>query len=473
MGSKINDELEVSVTSIRHTDNLLEPKHTDKKDREEEDVVEENDSETAKTFPDGGRRAILVVFGCFLCLTGTLGITNANGTIENYISNNILVGESTSNISWIFALFNFMSFASILIVSPLYNQIGAKKMLIFSIVFFEVGIMCFSVSKQLYQFILSYTVCGLGVSFSFCCSINTVTHWFDKRRSTAVGCTFVGGGVGGIVIPIILQQLFQKVGFGWSIRILGFISLSLISSAYLLVQDRRKELGLITNHNNKPSNSRIIRGLNPVIQAIKQINFKTLTDRVFFTLVLSCMGNSGPFFLTVNYLVSYATANGWDASTAYYLPVVLNAMSIVGRVLGGYISDHYGRFNFFLISNLIACIAIYICWLPPIIGHSKPGLFIYAGFFGFTSGSYFQSSPTCVGQISSIQEFSARYGTLSCLISLFNFAMLPIGGAIVGDSNNSKGYDNLVIFVAVVQLFGVINIFLCRYLYGGMKLVKL
>lgn len=459
-----------SFTLVKESKNvppLPEEESHDLKQEEQKYQEQENTFlEEEISYPEGGRKAILVVFGCFLCLTGTMGLTNANGTIENYVSNNILVNELTSNVSWIFACYNFMTFATIIIISPMFNLIGSKRMISTSLVFFGIGIMCFSVSKQLYQFILSYCVVGLGCSFSFCTCIHTVTHWFLKRRSTAVGCSLVGSGFGGIIIPIILQQLFKKVGFGWAIRILGFISLMVIFCGLLLIDDRRKELDLL------PDSSSPLKVHQVLIGSIKQINYMNLKDPTFLTLVLGCIGNSGHFFLCLNYLISYATANGWDTELAYYLPVVLNSSSIVGRITGGYFSDRYGRFNFFLISNLISTLAVFICWLPPIIGHSTPGLFVYAAVFGYTSGSYYQSSPTCLAQISTVKEFSTRYGTFTNIIAIINFILLPTGGAIVGNSRPS-GYDHLIIFIAVIQFLGVIFIFVCRYRCGGFAPIKI
>ncbi|WEJ96037.1 hypothetical protein PSN45_003571 [Yamadazyma tenuis] len=298
----------------------------------------------------------------------------------------------------------------------------------------------------------------MGLSFSFTASINTVTQWFNKRRSTAVGVMYIGSGIGGIVIPIVLKALFAAVGFGWAIRILAFIALMIMAISVLLTTDRRKELGL--DHSG-----------NPIIGAIKGVDFSRVKEPLYLVYLVACIGNSGPFFLTLNYLVSYATANGWDEGLAYYLPVAYNAASILGRVIGGYLSDRYGRFNIFICANAIAAIAVFVCWIPPTIGHSKGGLFAFAVIGGFTSGSYFQSSPTCLAQISDPKRFSAQFGAFSCVIAIFNFAFLPIGGAIISaGGGGGPGYDKFVILVAVLQFLGLAFSIITRVMLEGFRL---
>ena len=53
--------------------------------------------------------------------------------------------------------------------------------------------------------------------------------------------------LGGIVIPILLGHLLTTIGFGWSLRILGFISLLMPCLAMLAIRNRlpQRKLGPI------------------------------------------------------------------------------------------------------------------------------------------------------------------------------------------------------------------------------------
>ena len=44
-----------------------------------------------------------------------------------------------------------------------------------------------------------------------------------KKRCRAYGVLALGSGTGGTILPILVQQLFDKVGFKWTIRIAAFV----------------------------------------------------------------------------------------------------------------------------------------------------------------------------------------------------------------------------------------------------------
>jgi len=47
-----------------------------------------------------------------------------------------------------------------------------------------------------------------------------------------------GSGLGGVVYPIMFKNLLNQVGFGWSVRALGFLMLIGLTGANLLVRSR-------------------------------------------------------------------------------------------------------------------------------------------------------------------------------------------------------------------------------------------
>jgi predicted MFS family arabinose efflux permease len=50
--------------------------------------------------------------------------------------------------------------------------------------------------------------------------------YFAKNRGMALGIVTSGNAAGGIIYPVIVRQLLGKVGFGWTVRVLGFINVA-------------------------------------------------------------------------------------------------------------------------------------------------------------------------------------------------------------------------------------------------------
>lgn len=79
---------------------------------------------------------------------------------------------------------------------------------------------------------------GLGVSLIFTPGFSAIGHFFLVKRGNATGIGSLGGSVGGVIFPLMLQELFPRVGFAWSTRILGFVVLVLCTVAFLLIRSR-------------------------------------------------------------------------------------------------------------------------------------------------------------------------------------------------------------------------------------------
>lgn len=53
---------------------------------------------------------------------------------------------------------------------------------------------------------------GFASSLTFTPSVAVIGHWFNKKRGNATGIAATGGAVGGIVFPLLLENLIPKIG---------------------------------------------------------------------------------------------------------------------------------------------------------------------------------------------------------------------------------------------------------------------
>jgi MFS family permease len=92
---------------------------------------------------------------------------------------------------------------------------------------------------EYWHFMLVFGVLGgVGTSLIFTPAISAIGHWFYVKRANATGIAAAGGSVGGIIFPLMLQQLYPQIGWAWSSRVLGFIFIGLLASANLLIRSR-------------------------------------------------------------------------------------------------------------------------------------------------------------------------------------------------------------------------------------------
>jgi hypothetical protein len=72
----------------------------------------------------------------------------------------------------------------------------------------------------------------------------SVSTHFTTYRASALGIAIAGSSLGGVVFPIVLQHLFETegIGFGWGVRVVGFVSLVGCGVAVLTVTASRVEV---------------------------------------------------------------------------------------------------------------------------------------------------------------------------------------------------------------------------------------
>jgi nitrate/nitrite transporter NarK len=88
-----------------------------------------------------------------------------------------------------------------------------------------VGIFTMSVAKIYWQLLLTQGVStGIGGGIFFVPIMGVCSTYFAKKRGMALGIVTSGNAAGGIIYPVVVRQMLDQVGFGWTVRVLGFIN---------------------------------------------------------------------------------------------------------------------------------------------------------------------------------------------------------------------------------------------------------
>lgn len=245
--------------------------------------------------------------------------------------------------------------------------------------------------------VMAQVLGGVSVSLLFTPAVASVGHWFQVKRATATGLAMTGGSIGGIVFPLVFQNLIPKLGFPWACRIVGFIQLALLIPANLLVRSR----------------------LKPLADAKASIDLTALREPTFALTTFGVFLIEWGVFVPIAYLTSFAIYAGVDESFAFQLLAIFNAGSVFGRWLPNYIADRFGRFNIMVVTTFFCVITVLGLWLPSGVREerTKGMLISFAVLYGFGSGSGIGLTPVCVGQICRTEDYGKRYGTCYSLAS--------------------------------------------------------
>ena len=278
--------------------------------------------------------------------------------------------------------------------------------------------------------------------------MSTVSTWFFKRRAFAFGVMASGSSLGGVIFPIMIQRLIPEVGFGWAMRIAAFIILGLLIYANLTVKSR----------------------LPPSPKPWSLMEFvRPLKEPPFFLTVFAAFLFFFGMFLPFTFVILSAEYNGMGANLAGYLLSILNAASIFGRVLPGFIADKLGRFNAMIATSFLSTILVLGLWLP---ARGNIPYILFAAFFGFSSGAFVSLAPALIAQISDVRQIGVRTGSMFSVISIAALVGVPIGGALISDEHGS--YMHVQIFCGVMMLGGSVFFLIARGVQCGfLKLKKI
>ncbi|KAH7029281.1 major facilitator superfamily domain-containing protein [Microdochium trichocladiopsis] len=399
-------------------------------------------------FPDGGLDAWLCVLGGWCALFSTFGLINCVGVFVQHYSSGPLAGYSLSTITWITSLQVFMMTGSGAVMGRLYDNFGPRYLIIPGTIVYVFALMMTSLGSQYYQFILAQSILSsLGSSAVFNATLNSTMTWFFQKRAMAVGIVASGSSAGGVVLPIMLTKLTEQLGFPWALRIVSFTFLALCTITCLTVKSR----------------------LPPTRKPVALSDYtKPLTEFGMLTCIAGYFFFFWGMFLPFNYLIVQAQQNGVSPSLVPYLIPILNAASIPGRILPGFLGDKFGRYNVMVFISFLSALFTLAVWIPG--SHSTPAVIVYGVLFGFSSGGFISLAPAVVAQISDIRQIGTRTGIAWAIGSLGSLTGSPIGGAIIASQGGS--YLGAQLFCGIAMLCGCLSFALGRWNQAGFKVAK-
>lgn len=402
--------------------------------------------------PDGGLVAWLQVLASWMIFFNTWGLLNSFGVFQDYYTTTLLPGSSPSTISWIGGI---QTFLLMIIGAPCGRLVDAGYLhtQLFIGTFFQVfGMMMASISTKYWQLFLSQGVCvGLGAGFLWYPCPTVLGQFFRHNRMTAFGVAATGSSLAGIVYPIIFSNLLSHVGFGWSMRILGFIMLASLAICIAVIRLRLPP-----------------RKQGPFWEAaaLREAAYTSFVGA--FAMML--MGSYIPYY----YVESYAGVIHVKANLAKWLLPIMNACSLIGRTGPNYLADKTGGLNIMTPSIILAGV-IAILWSVATTSGSLIALDI---LYGFISGSMISLPPAIIAHLTPRPDhIGTRVGMAYTIASFFALVGNPIGGAILSrgqhDHTGAKAYIGTWFFSGFVLILGGVLCFITRTKKVGFKSAKI
>jgi MFS family permease len=252
-----------------------------------------------------------------------------------------------------------------------------------------------------------------------------VSNWFVRNRGLAIGLVTGGQGLGQVGIPAI-QYLIDNIGWRNTYIVLGAIILIVPSTLILLFLYRRPaDRGLSIDDEARPLTLRKAKGDQSKTKAASPKSEVVLVDKEwtkkewtiskaartgrFWTLIAAMILYSVAFIVLNVQLVAYFTDEGYSPTLAASAVGFEGFINIIGRFVGGGLSDRIGREKALTLG--IASILISIACLT-IAGLVTNPIFPYAFavFYGLGNGFALPAFMAAVADLFQGKHFGSILG---------------------------------------------------------------
>ncbi|KAI1469384.1 MFS general substrate transporter [Daldinia caldariorum] len=355
--------------------------------------------------PDGGTGWIQVFVG-HLALFNTFGWFNSYGIFQDYYTEELNLPLSA--VSWTGSVQVFLLACIGMFSGRLFDAGYFRSLILIGSFLQLLAIFMASLATEYWQLFLAQGVCGgLGAGILYCPIIACVSTYFARKRALAISLVTSGGATGGLVFPIIAQQLPGKIGFPWTMRVMGFVVMFNASVMLIFARTRLPP-----------------RPRGPIVEwaAFKELPYSLYSAGAFCIL--------WSVYLIYNYINHYGrTILHMEPSTSLNTLFIANAVGVPGRIIPALVSDAYfGPFRT-LVPLAISASVLYFGW----IGVRDPAaLYVFAVLSGIINGGVQTIS---MAGLPSLTKDLSKVGTRSGMImTVGSFACLtgpPIAGALI------------------------------------------
>ena len=392
------------------------------------------------------RRWLTLFASCLINLC--IGSVNAwsvfSSPMAEYLSGFVPVALTAGSMAIVFTLANGVSPFTMISGGAINDKLGPRWAVFIGGILEGGGMILASTAHSLTMVVIAYgVISGLGMGLIYSCTIGNTIKLFPDKRGLAGGLATATYGLSSTVISPLANVLIGRMGIMPAFRLLGIVYLVVICvGAFLIVRcpEGYAPKGWML--------AKVDTGDETVNLSWNQM----LRSPVFYSMLLMLL--CGAFFglMTISQASPIAqNMIGMTAATASVVVAVLALFNAGGRLLCGFLSDHFGILRTLVVALLFAIVGLVLLFtchtgsnVQFIIGICIVGI-CFGAFMGIFPG--FTAS-----------QFGSKNNSVNYGIMFVGFAL----AGLLGPSAMSSIYKNtgsyrtaflIAIFLAILGIF--------------------
>lgn len=375
--------------------------------------------------PDGGFQAWLQVALGHMIIFNTWGYINSFGVFQTYYTS--ALNRSPSDISWVGSIQIFLLFF-IGTFSGRATDAGYFRFTLTVGATLEVfSIFMTSLCTEYWQLFLAQGLGqGIGCGLMFCPTLALISTYFVKNRGIAIGLVASGSATGGLVFPAVVMRMLPEVGYGWTMRTLGFITMATLIPCLLFFKQRLPP-----------------RTTGPIVE------WAAFQEMPYLLFAVGMFLNFWGLYVAFFYVGSFGrNIIGVSETTSIYLLMIMNGVGILGRLVPNLLADQFtGPLNLLIPFSCATAIVAY-CWSAV---HDMSSLYAFAVFYGLFAAGIQSLFPATLSTLTTdLKKIGVRMGMVLSIVAIAALIGSPIAGALVSTDGGDYLYAQMFMGSAII-----------------------
>jgi len=287
----------------------------------------------------------------------------------------------------------------------------------------------------LWQLYATAVIFGAGLSAMGYLSHQILqSHWFVRRRGLAIGIVNSASALGGAAAPVLNTSLILR--FGWR-RAMGLFDLVLWTVPFLLIlfviKERPEQLGLYTNGTANKGTAAVLHDKEAVLLVTAKGLSEIFRAPVFWTVIIAVFFAAGTIGTTLHILILYLRDSGFSPKTAASILSLGFAISFLGRLGFGTLSDRFSARRVGIVSfallGVSSLLLFFVHW---------PGMLIaFALIHGLGHGAIVSFFPLMLAEAFGTEKHIGRLLAIGHLAYSGGLGTIPVISGYAFDTTGS------------------------------------
>jgi MFS family permease len=384
-------------------------------------------------------RQLLASYGWIIVAVCTFGISTgpaafAFGSAGQFIGAfHEEFGWGRTEVSFGLLVLTGMTALSLPFIGRLIDRYGARRVLIPSLLLFAACLAAVPLFvRELWQLNLVYVLMGtVAAGTNSVPFVRVISAWFDRSRGLAIGIAGSGTGLGFAYVPLIVEYMTSHYGWRSAYYALAFIVLAVtLPLVALLFKERPADVGL--NADGTPLRHHRSADVARTSEIAGLTLRQSLATRDFWVLIFVFVGLAFVVYGVLPHLVPLLTDRGLTSGLAALIASTFGISAFAGRVLIGWLIDHYFARNVALVFFALSGVGLALLnsdapvWL----------LFVAAALVGGGLGAEVDLLAYLTSRYFGLRCFSEIFGVLFGAI-LVSIGLGPVVFGLVHDQTQS------------------------------------